>query len=79
VANERGSFIRKQLETRRVVREPADVFGSATHQTAGFIYEALVDASSDGLDKAEDQKFRRYGFQRRHLLSIQKITNEKSR
>jgi hypothetical protein len=68
----------KQLEARRMMRQPADVFGGTAHQAVWLADETPMQAAAQGLDKTEDQKFRRSSFEKTHAAIVAEITDEES-
>ena len=86
VANECGMLIRKQLEARQAVRQPAYIFGGTAHQAVCFADEPPMEAATWRLNKAEHYKLRRRGFEKRQPArsspgfnpGVKKITDKKS-
>ena len=60
------------------MRQPADVFGGTAHQAVWLADEAPMQAAAQGLDKTEDQKFRRSSFEKTHAAIVAEITDEES-
>jgi len=78
MANERGMLVGKQLEARRMMRQPTDVFGGTAHQAVWLADEAAMQASAQGLDKAANQEFRRGSFEKTHAAIVAEIPDEES-
>lgn len=78
MANECGVLGGKQLETRRAVRQPADIFGGTAHQAIWFADEPAMEAAANWLNEAEHQKLRWSGFEKRQSVRLEKIANKKS-
>lgn len=79
MTHQRGASISKQLETRRMVRQPAYVLGGAAHQAVWLADQTPMQAAAQGLDKTEDKKFRRSRFEKTHAVSIAEIPDKESR
>ncbi len=60
------------------MRQPADIFGGTAHQAVWLADEAPMQAAAQGLDKTEDQKFRRSGFEKTHAVIVAEITDKES-
>src|ERR1700722_4635820 len=46
MANERGMLVGKQLEARRMMRQPADIFGGTAHQAVWLADEVPMQAAA---------------------------------
>ena len=78
MANQRGVLTGKQLEARRMMCQPAYIFGGAAHQAVWLADEAPMQAAPQGLDKTEDQKFRLSSFEKTHAMIVEEIADEES-
>jgi hypothetical protein len=59
-----------------MMRQPADVFGGTAHQAVWLADQAPMKATAERLNKTEDQKFRRRGFEEAHAVSIAEIPDK---
>lgn len=75
--DESDQGIIEELETRRAVREPTDVFKRLAEQAA-FLANCIVVQSGAGLDKSEDEAFRRLRAELRVLLAREEIPGKET-